>query len=159
MQLHSILINKACPAKPQRSRGFTLIEIAIVIGIISFLAAFGVIVGLDSYSRYVFHSDADTAVAMLQKARSEAINNIGESPHGVYFGNAANLILFSGASFAARNPAYDLKLAKSKTGSFGGAAEVVFSQLSGITTDANITISDGIRNVTITINNEGGIDW
>lgn len=65
------------------SKGFTLIEVVIVMAIVGFLAVFGIIVGLDSYSRYNFHSEVDDAVAMLQRARSEAINNIGGVAHGV----------------------------------------------------------------------------
>ena len=141
------------------SAGFTLIEITIVLAIVVGLTAIGLTVGVDSYSRYNFHSEKDTAVSMLQKARSGAINNIGESWHGVYFGNATDIILFRGQGatqdYAHRNSAFDFKMEKCGGVMYSGASEIVFNQLSGDTSGGIVTINSA----NITINNEGGIDW
>ena len=138
------------------SEGFSIIEIIVVIAIIGFLATFGVIAGLDTFARYNFHSERDSAIALLQKARSEAINNIGEAAHGVYFGSdQPDLILFSGASYTG---AYELKIEKSKAVSYSNTCagdQVVFTQLSGGTTACEVKING----VPVTINNEGGIDY
>lgn len=139
--------------------GFTLVEITIVLAIMAGLATIGLIVGVDSYSRYNFHSEKDTVVSMLQKARSAAINNIGESWHGVYFGDSANIILFQGQGatkdYTHRNLAFDFKIEKSTVVSYSGTSEIVFDQLSGNTSSGTVTINSA----NITINNEGGIDW
>ena len=139
--------------------GFTLIEVVIVMTIIVFLGTFGVIVGLDTYRRSNFHSEEDTAVSLLEKARSGAINNIGESWYGVKFDDASNLILFRGQGtpkdYVHRNSAYDLKIQKSGVLVYTGATEMVFNQLSGDSSGGIVTINSS----NITINNEGGIDW
>ena len=139
--------------------GFTLIEILLALSIIAALSVVGLIAGLDSYQRYLFRSDLEKAVSLLQKARSAAMNNIGEKSHGVYFQDPAAFVLFRGTSYAARNSSFDLLVEKSKTVAASGLAEAVFTRLSGTTTGGNITLSDGIRNINITINNEGGINW
>lgn len=140
-----------------------MLEIMVVLAVIGALAAFGIIIGLDSYSRYNFHAESDTVVAMLQKARSEAINNIGGVRHGVYFGDAADLILFSGSTYSP--PAYETKLAKNPVVVYNYSActgnQVVFDQLSGkpASIGCQIVLQEGLKSVTITINNESGIDY
>jgi len=151
------------PSTLTRNSGFTLIELIIVMGIMGLLATFGIIIGTDTYARYSFHSEAENAVSLLQKARSEAINNIGESSHGVYFADSPNLVLFQGSSYVPGNPE-DLKIEKSKTASYSDTCtnnSVVFSQLSGDTTPCTVTVSsaNAAAPTIITINSEGGIDW
>lgn len=119
----------------------------------------GLIIGIDSYNRYLFRSDLEKAVSLLQKARSSAINNIGEKSHGVYFSDPAKFVLFRGTSYATRNPSFDLSVEKNKTVTASGLTEVVFTPLAGATTAGIITLSGGIKNINITINNEGGINW
>lgn len=141
-------------------RGFTLVEIIVVLAIVTTLAAIGLTVGIDSYQRFLFRSDLHTAASLLQKARSSAINNIGETSHGVYFDNAGrDFVLFRGLSYATRNVSFDLPVEKSKTVTLTGPSEVVFSPLSGTTTGGTLTLADGVINATIQINNEGGINW
>lgn len=132
-----------------------------MVGIIGFIGVLGVIVGADSYQRYLFRSDLDTAVSMVAKARSSAVHSIGETSHGVYFGDPDHFILFRGASYG-DDPSFDLLVEKSKvtTVSFvSGADEIVFNPPSGESTGESIEISNGIQTFNITINEEGGIDW
>ncbi|OHA70743.1 MAG: hypothetical protein A3D64_02835 [Candidatus Wildermuthbacteria bacterium RIFCSPHIGHO2_02_FULL_49_9] len=140
--------------------GFTLIEVLIALAIFGFLMVFGVIAGIDTLSRYNFHAEIDNAAALLQKARSEAINNIGGAAHGVRFDDASYIISFIGAYSP---PAYEYKIAKNFTATYTGTAEINFDQLSGrvpaCATPCTVTVSDGVRNNIITINYEGGIDY
>jgi len=142
-----------------KTYGFSFIEVVVVMAIVGFLAASGIIIGIDSLQRYLFRSDLEKAATLLQKARSSAVNNIGESSHGVYFANSENFILFRGVSYAARDSAYDLPVEKSGVITASGLTEIVFAPLSGETAGGNITLSDGVRSVTTIINNEGGITW
>ena len=142
-----------------KNLGFTLVEILIVVAMFAALITAAIIIGVDSYQRYLIRSDLEVASSLLQKARSSAVNNIGETSHGVYFGDQIKFILFRGTSYATRNTSYDLLLDKSKNSTESGLSEVVFSPLSGTTTGGTITLNDGARSVTITINSEGGINW
>ena len=111
MKLPSILT----PGKIKSlASGFTFIEILVGMALVAILGSMGLIAGVDSYQRYLFRSDLETVASLLQKARSSAMNNIGETSHGVYVGDASSLILFRGASYTIL-PAYDLKVEKSKT--------------------------------------------
>lgn len=142
-------------------RGFTIVEIIIVLAIVASLAAIGLTVGIDSYQRFLFRSDLHATSSLLQKARSSAINNIGETSHGVYFDDiGGHFILFRGLSYATRNASFDLSVEKSKTITLTPPLlEIVFSPLSGTTTGGTLTLTDGAKNATIQINNEGGINW
>lgn len=139
--------------------GFTIIEILIVIGLLTGIFAMGVVTGTDTYQRYIFRAELEKTAALLQKARSSAMANVGESSHGVYFDNvSSNIILFRGTSYATSSP-YNLKVEKSKVVSISGPSAVIFTPLSGTSTAGIITLSDGIRNSLITVNNEGQINW
>src|ERR1044072_4262622 len=76
MALHSISI---------RNRGFTLIEILITIGLIGLIAALGLFISLNFYKNYSFRSERNVIVSILQKARSQSMDNIDEQRHGVHF--------------------------------------------------------------------------
>ncbi len=139
--------------------GFTLIEIVIVMAIVMFIGTIGVIVSANSYQRYLFHSDLDTAVALVSKARSSAMHSIGEMSHGVYFGDPDNFILFRGESYASRVISFDLPVERSKATTASGTSEVIFNPPSGESTNMVLTLSNGVQSFNITINDEGGIDW
>lgn len=134
----------------------------IVLGIIGVIMSYGIVAGIDSMARANFHAEADNAFSLLQKARSESINNIGGKTHGVKFNDPSDLILFGGV-YSPSN--YELKFAKNATAIYGGDVEINFEQLSGRASKptgacpCTVTITDGVRNNTITINYEGGIDY
>src|SRR3989344_3331593 len=67
------------------SRGFTLVEILIVVAILVVIFSFGLFISFDFYKSYSFHSEKSTIVSILQKARNQSLNNINESRHGVHF--------------------------------------------------------------------------
>ncbi|MBI2609983.1 prepilin-type N-terminal cleavage/methylation domain-containing protein [Candidatus Giovannonibacteria bacterium] len=141
--------------------GFTFIELIIVIAIIGIIATYGIIAGIDSYRKQNLRSQVDEAIFALEKARSEAINNISGADHGVYLANPTALILFRGNTYGAQ-PAYNLPLEKNPALSFSNTCtnnEVVFSKVSGETGNCNLKISNSQKTFTITINNAGGIDY
>ena|SRR3989338_9062638 len=155
MKLHSTLGDR---------KGFSLVEILVVIAILTALAVVGVIAGLDTYSRQSFNTELNDAVALLQRARSQSINNIGGASHGVCFDPALcpdENILFKGVDFATRDANFDIKIEKSPAVGYSNS-EIVFEQLSGralaCATSCVVSMS-GIRNIDITINYEGRIDY
>lgn len=137
------------------SRGFSLIEIIVVLAILGIIAGFEVLAGIDMYGRYVKRSEIENVIGLLEKARSLAINNINESPYGVNFADPDNLILFKGTSLLGGAEYMKLPKNKSVAYDFSSCSEVSFAQLSGATANCQIKIN----NITIAINNEGGINY
>lgn len=142
--------------------GFSFIEIIVVIALIGIVATWGIIVGFNSFLRYNFRAETDTVVSLLQKARSSAINNISESSHGVYFGDANDLILFRGIHHDTF-PAEHIRIEKSDSVTYDASAcaddEVIFEQLSGRTAGCAIMLTNETQTISITTNAEGGVVW
>ncbi len=139
--------------------GFSLIEILIAIAIFSIIAGVVGILGNSLYAGYIVFSEKITVVAALEKARSQAMANVGTTSHGVYFGGE-DYILFEGTSYAARASAYDEIIPRAPGIATTGLAEVVFNPLSGDTaTIGTVNISAGQNPTTISINQEGRISY
>ena len=143
-------------------RGFTLIEITLVIALIIIIFGFGLTVSFDSYRKDYLKAERDTLISVLQKARNESINNLNNTPHGFYF-DGTDYILFEGSSYTdpLRDTSKDLKIVKNPSITIGGLTEVVFEQLDGNANPVgDITLNDGINPViSININQEGRINW
>ena len=163
-------------AKTLKNRGFTLIEIVIVISIIIIASAFSGFINLDSYRGYSFRSERDTLVSGLQHARAQAIANVcrgvscndGRS-QGVAIrpdDSGSSYVIFQSGStspeYAQRDSDFDVFLESSKNIVTGGSInEVVFAQLSGnVLNPGSIVLTDNAGNSsTIFINSEGQILW
>jgi prepilin-type N-terminal cleavage/methylation domain-containing protein len=148
------------PSISSRNKGFTLIEILVVIAILAMLIGLGLFMSMDSYRAYLSRSERDTVVSLLERARSRAMANSFETAWGVCY-IAPNYIIFRGATCtdgAATNEATPGNPAASIVG-LSAASAVVFSQLAGTTTGAVVTITEQSKVSTVTINHEGTIIW
>ncbi len=68
-------------------RGFTLIEILVVLGIISLVLFVAPVFDLSFLKKESVQSDARAFIQNLQKARSDAMNNIDGENHSVSVGD------------------------------------------------------------------------
>jgi prepilin-type N-terminal cleavage/methylation domain-containing protein len=149
----------------ENSRGFTLIEVTIVIAVLAVIAGFGMTVNLASLRSDAFLAEQAKIVTILERVRSRAMNNMHDTSHGFCYiepnyvifrekdgycqdGISSNELIFADAHIASVS---DLS---SATG-----LPLVFDRLTGNTSGANITITDGSKSANIVINNEGRIDW
>lgn len=152
--------------------GFTLIEILISVTILATLFGLGLFVSFDFYRSYALASEKNTIVSVLQKARGESLNNIGQVRHGVHFQTTAPLqyILFECPAGNPQCTNYTASASDiSVPASYGitliaPVPDIIFDQLSGdcVTCQnptTTITANDGTRSYNITINSEGQIDW
>lgn len=137
--------------------GFTIIEIVVAIAIISVLATMGFLVSLDFYKSYAFNSERDIVISLLQKARSQSLNNIFQKPHGVAF-SASQYVLYEGGSYLTRDSSKDFIVPANPSISNSGG-EVVFAQLSAEALPITFTLTAGNRTQLININQEGMVQW
>ncbi len=144
-------------------RGFSLIEILIVIAILAVLIGLGLFMSMETLKGTIYRSEQATIVSLLQKARSRSMANIDQVPWSVCY-VAPNYIVAKGAVCNAAN-AYDTvgaTPAVAIASDFADPAKfptVVFAQLSGDTAAVDIEIMQDNRTSTITINHEGTIIW
>jgi prepilin-type N-terminal cleavage/methylation domain-containing protein len=152
-----------------KNSGFSLIEILVVLGMLSLLAAFTLFIGTDSYRGYSFRNERDTIVSILQKARSQAMSNVclgsgctGGEPHGVHFASG-QYVIFQGSSFNPSDPNNEVRISGYNLDLTGSTmTDVIFTQLSGEATPTGaIRLTDPNTNHTsdITINSAGQIAW
>lgn len=140
--------------------GFTLIEVSLAIAIIMIVGGAGLFVGFDQYRGYSLLAERDNLAAMLQRARNQAMTNINEAPHGLSV-QSQNFVVFQGASYAARNTAYDEIFPRYALVSTSGINEVVFRQLRGDVAagTGDINLTNGLKTLTVSVNGEGRINW
>ena len=139
--------------------GFTLVEIVIVVAILAVVLGLGYFVGFDFYKNYALHSEKDILISVLRKARSQALNNVGATAHGVYIDDSSYTI-FYGNSFVSRDSQYDENIRKAPGISLSGLNEVVFAPLTATSTASSTIVLNNNRNsFFIDINYEGRINW
>jgi prepilin-type N-terminal cleavage/methylation domain-containing protein len=153
-------------------KGFSLIELIVVIGLITIIAGFGMIVSIDDYRGYSFRSERDIIVSALQKARSQATNNMCYGAactdglaHGVYFGTPGHYIIFQGTTYSAGDPINEDIVAKNASAVVTGVTSVLFTELSGNaiivpSVPGSVSVTDvGNHTSFITIEPSGRIWW
>lgn len=140
-------------------RGFTLIEVVMVLGILGVVFALGLPVGIDAYRNYLLTSETRKLVSVLRRAEEFALSNKNEDSHGIFL-EENNFVLFKGVSFGSREGAYDEDYPREPSISISGFTEIVFSQLSGKpSATATVVLSNGLTSQSIDINEEGTISW
>ena len=152
-------------SRPRSTRAFTLIEVLVTLGILTAVLALGLFVSLDVYRGYSYRSERSTIVALLTRARSHAMANVGQSAWGVCENaGGGTYLLFRGTGYAA-GAFVDEALPVAPAGQVAGipacapGAGVVFSALWGTTTPVTITVLQTGGPQTIAINHEGTIIW
>lgn len=152
------------PRSPRRG-GFTLIEIVVALTILITILGLGLFVSLDVYRGYTYRSERATVLALLTRARSHAMANIDQSPWGVCEDPGGGTYkLFRGEGYAA-SALVDESVPVAPAGQVSGlppctsGAGIVFTELTGTTSPATITVQQTGGPQTITINDEGTTFW
>lgn len=129
------------------------------------VGSFTLVVGMSQLSGSSFHDDRDTLVASLQKARSQAMNEVclGSScteglPHGVHI-TPHSLVIFQGAVYNSNDFTNEVIDAGSNATTFSGP-DIVFAELSGDASPGTVTVTDTTGDTsTVTVQSEGQISW
>ena len=143
----------------KNKKGFSLIEIIIVLAIFVFISSVGLFFSFDHLKSQNFVSETRLLVRLLENVRQKSLMNGNQNPHGLFLtGNS--FILFEGQNFIPdsetnlffdRNPAIDIETNFLES-------QIVFQNISGeLDTPGNFLLSDGVRNIEIRVNQEGGI--
>ena len=140
------------------NKGFTLIEIFIVIAIMGILAAITVPTLISSYRNYVFHGERDLAVSLLRRARGMSLAGTDSKDHGLKI-TSASYTIFEGSSWAARDTSQDQDTPHDNTVAISGGSEIVFGYLTGRSVATILTLTDGSNAASVSINLEGLISW
>jgi prepilin-type N-terminal cleavage/methylation domain-containing protein len=144
-------------------RGFTLLEMLIVISLLAFLGGFSAIAGSDSYQRALSVNDLERIVGALRQARSFAQSNTCRippcdepTPEGVRL-KPGGALMFEGSEFRESSVYESISLSESLLIDPG---EVIFLPRSGETsTEETFHITDAAgRNRAITVSKSGAIN-
>lgn len=149
-----------------RHSGFTYFELIIVVGLVSIILAFGMVMNLGSIGRSTVNQERDLFVSLLLSgARAKAMANINQMSHGVHIDNDCNrYILFEGNSFTpsgnCNEDSRQISFTSSSTISNTGGSDIVFERLSGdvIKGTGTITIKNN-ASTTIELSSSGRINW
>jgi prepilin-type N-terminal cleavage/methylation domain-containing protein len=147
-------------------KGFTMIEMLMVMAVIAFTVAISIFMSGDFFISNSFESTVSAYGVSLQRARSQAVNNMNGNTHGVKVVDG-DFIIFEGTNYAGSTNRQTIKGNSDFTFTLGAddAPEIIFEQLTGNAKyggsplDDDIVISDGFKTSLITINPQGRIDF
>lgn len=154
-----------CTHKKVAAKGFTLLEVLLVVGIIALLGGSVAALDIRTYFGAAFVSEQQRIVTLLHRARADAQSNMGEVPHGLSLyppDNSRAYVLFSGASSTTDPASHAVFEAGYSVSIEGAPVEIIFEPLTGRSNYAGtLMVRDYQRGVSapITINHEGAISW
>lgn len=141
------------------SRGFTLFEMVLSVGILALFATLIVPLSQSLQNRNALESAAQTVSLALREAQARAIAGEGDNDWGVYLQDGS-VTLFQGNGYG-DNPSSEDEHTFSPTVTVSGEVEIVFEKLTGETDDTDdlvLTGPDGEVH-TISVNAKGTIDY
>lgn len=144
--------------------GFTLFEVLIVMFMVAVIASATLIFSYTFYQRQLLTAEKSSLILLLQSARANAMQNVGEQDHGVAIDPQGykGYVVFRGHSFDDSDETLRIYVPRGNNFSFSSNSPetIVYKQLSG---DSNVNtkfelISDQSgASTTVTINYEGAI--
>ena len=151
----------------EKKNGFSIVEILLVLAIFFFI----VFLSLPLVSGVFMQSDLEDnsllIVSTIRQAENNSRNGLEDSVWGIKVDGTLGIVLFKGmgtsstATYATRDPAYDLTLPISNNLTLSGISEVVFSKLEAVpSTTGNIIITNlNTKSITININEKGSLSY
>jgi prepilin-type N-terminal cleavage/methylation domain-containing protein len=144
-------------------RGFTLIEIVVVIGVV------GILIAITSFSFSEFRKSraliqsSDIVVSVLTEARSRTLASVDGSRYGVHI-LSDRVVLFGGDTYSTENASNELYYFESPVtlasiALAGGGSTILFDRLTGNTSNyGTITLQMNTTSRTITLLSSGIIN-
>lgn len=139
-------------------RGFTLLELLIVISLMFIVGTFSFIVGASFLRVQALDEVSGDLTSVLRRAHSQAVFQKNDSSHGIKI-LSNSYVLFEGDSYTARTVSEDETFFVSSATFFAGLDEVVFLKLTGLpNATGTITVLVHEEQKDIYINNQGRIE-
>lgn len=143
-------------SRPRRA-GFTLIELIIVVAIISMLGSFVSFAIISFLGQNNLKNTTEQLASTLKTAQQQSMAGKNNSSWGVRI-SSGNIILFSGSSYASRNPAFDVTYTVPPTISIP-STDIVFEKITGNTNSSYILAITGQNDSsTVIVNQLGTVD-
>lgn len=111
-------------------KGFTLVEIILVVSIFIILTAVLVPIGLGFYANQQLESNTQELIFNLRRAQEKSMSVEEDSSFGIYFEDD-KYILFKGNSYSERDFSYDEVFVLPRIINREGDSEIVFSKFNG----------------------------
>lgn len=108
-----------------QTRGFTLLEIIIVLALIVVLSSFSVLFSFTYLRTQNVRSDAAIIVSELRRAQTQAYTEDHDASHGLKV-LSDRVVRFTGASYATRTTSQDVETDFPVSVTVTGSSEVVF---------------------------------
>lgn len=145
--------------KKSNSAGFTLLELLLSVALISALAG----LSLPVYRTLLSKNDLDIAAVSIAQSlrRAQALSQSvdGDTTWGVKT-QSGSIVIFKGASYAARDTTYDEIFDVPTSIGFGGTSEIVFTKLTGLPqSTGTINLSSESDTKPVTINEKGMVNY
>lgn len=130
-------------------RGFTIVEMLVVLGLIVLLATFVTQPFKSFRDSQVLLGSVEDVLSTLSKARSETLAGLNDSAYGAHF-QSDRLVLFAGSSYQAGAAGNETILLNQLTtisaiNLTGGGSDLVFQRLSGEAASSG-TVTIGLVN-------------
>ncbi|MDP1689186.1 MAG: prepilin-type N-terminal cleavage/methylation domain-containing protein [bacterium] len=158
-QLKAISLNVNAKSY-QLKAGFTLFEMLLAVAVIAIVGLIGAPVFQGFKTRNEVDIAAQTVVSALRRASvlSESMKN--NSSWGV-LATTSQVIVFSGTSYATRNPIYDESFDIMPSLVVSGLTEEVFAKFTGLPSASGTLIITSINNEvrTVSINSKGTVSY
>lgn len=143
----------------KNTRGFTLIELMVVIAIFSVITFIAIGVGAGGFTKNQITVEAENLTSILRVAQSRSVSGHQGDVWGVHM-TSSDFTLFLGNDYATRDTAYDEVRDLPSGIVASGLTDVVFEIRSGETSNTGtitLTNSDTGDTVTLTINQHGRV--
>ena len=140
------------------ARGFTLVEITIVVALTSLLLVVIIPLALQFFKTQNVTDTTSTLVSSLREAHTKALFQKNDSSFGIKF-LAGSYVIFQGSSYASRTQGEDTVVAIPTNTTVSGISEIVFAKRTGISnTTGVILVQSGSKSLSISITTQGIIE-
>ncbi len=140
-------------------RGFTLVEVMVVVAIVAVLAFLAAALSASSYTKTQLSVETDDLILVLRRAQSRTVAGYQDGTWGIHL-TGTGYTLFKGTTYAGRDTAYDEAHTYPPTITGTGLTDVIFDFRTGKTSNTGtitLTLSVDGTTGTVSVNSNGRI--